>query len=134
MTTLKKLPKHTPPLGVMLEALGRPHPRELARALGVGERTVRRWISDDDAPRPALLALFWLTHWGSQWLDADAHNLLLHHMRASEHAAKEAERLRRDLALLQAHVSADSRAAPQVVGQRLHLAPPKAPSTLYVVR
>lgn len=134
MTTLKKLPKHTPPLGVMLEALGRPHPREVARALGVGERTVRRWISDNDAPRPVLLSLFWLTHWGAQWLDADNHNLLLAHMRASAAAAKEAEHLRRDLALLQAHVSEENRDAPQVVGQRLHLAPVKVPSTLYVVR
>ena len=134
MNTIRKLPKHTPPLGVMLEALGRPHPIELARALGAGERTVRRWIADDDAPRPVLLSLFWLTHWGSQWLDADAHNLLLHHMRAAELSAKECERLRRDLASLAAYVDARQADAPQVVGQRMHLAPPKAPSTLYVVR
>lgn len=133
MNTIRKLPKHTPPLGVMLEALGRPHPLELARALGVGERTVRRWISENDAPRPVLLSLFWLTHWGSQWLDADAHNLLLHHMRAAELATKEAERLRRDLAFSTAHVAAIEASAPQVVGQRLHLAPP-APRMLYSVK
>lgn len=133
MNTIRKLPKHTPPLGVMLEALGRPHPRELARALGSGERTVRRWISENDAPRPVLLSLFWLTHWGAQWLDADAHNLLLHHMRAAELATKEAERLRRDLALSTAHAAATETHAPQVVGQRLHLAPP-APRMLYAVK
>lgn len=133
MNTIRKLPKHTPPLGVMLEALGRPHPQELARALGVGERTVRRWISENDAPRPVLLSLFWLTHWGAQWLDADTHNLLLHHMRAGELATKEAERLRRDLAALAAFVDARQAEAPQVVGQRLHLAP-KAPRMLYAVK
>lgn len=133
MNTIRKLPKHTPPLGVMLEALGRPHPRELARALGAGERTVRRWISENDAPRPVLLSLFWLTHWGAQWLDADAHNLLLHHMRAAELATKEADRLRRDLALSTAHAAATEAHAPQVVGQRLHMAPP-APRMLYAVK
>lgn len=141
MNTIKKLPKHTPPLGVMLEALGRPHPIELARALGAGERTVRRWIADDDAPRAVLLALFWITHWGAQWLDADNHNRLLLHMRASEHATKEADALRRDLARLAAQLQAQQHAesahdgpAPHAVGQRIHLAPPKPPRTLYVVR
>lgn len=72
---LNKLPKYTPPLSLMLSDLGNPHPRHIAKALGVSTRTVYLWLSRDEAPRPASLALFWLTRWGQQWLDADLFNL-----------------------------------------------------------
>lgn len=129
----KKLPKHTPPLGVMLEALGRPHPLEIAQALGAGERTVRRWISDDDAPRPVLLSLFWLTPWGWQWMDADHHNQLLHHMRLSAALTREADTLREHLA----HVANLARIEPPAVAQTpRHIieALTQAPRMLYAVR
>lgn len=71
---LHHFPKAPPSLGDMLADLGRPHPSSIARALGVDERTARRWIKQNDAPRPVLLALFSVTTWGRQWLDADMHN------------------------------------------------------------
>lgn len=111
---LSKLPKHTPPLGVMLADLGNPHPLHIARALGVNERTVRRWVSSDQAPRPVLLALFWLTRWGSQWLDADLFNLARTHIGLSE-------ALQKELALLRTN----DKAAPRF---------PQARPMLYVVR
>lgn len=77
---LYRLPKHTPPLSVMLEDLGRPRPAEVAKMLGVHPRTVYHWIAKDDAPRPALLALFWVTRWGLQWTDAEVYNLAQVHM------------------------------------------------------
>lgn len=111
---LQNLPRHTPPLSLMLHDLGDPKPPVLARALGVSTRTVYTWLRRDDAPRPVLLAVFWLTRWGRQHLDADLYNLATLHMRYS--AA-----LRRDLS--QAHP--DVKTAPPL---------PMAPPLLYVVR
>jgi hypothetical protein len=71
---LNRLPRQVPPLSVMLDDIGRPSPRELARAFDVTERTVRRWIAHDEAPMTVLLALFWLTRWGISAADAEAHN------------------------------------------------------------
>lgn len=71
---LHRLPAHMPPLSAMLADLAHPSAHDVARALGVTERTVYRWIASDDAPRPVLLSLFWVTQWGSQWLDADLYN------------------------------------------------------------
>jgi hypothetical protein len=73
-TMLVKLPKHLPSLREMLIDIGNPHPEQIAKSLGVGYSTVRRWIVNNDAPRPAMLALFWLTQWGQQRLDADLFN------------------------------------------------------------
>lgn len=71
---LHRLPKAVPPLGVMVHNIGNPHPRDLARALGVSTRTVYHWLQHDDAPRPVMLSIFWLTKWGQQWLDVDLFN------------------------------------------------------------
>lgn len=68
----------------MLADLGNPHPRDIAQALGVGQSTVRRWISNDEAPRTVSVALFWLTRWGMQWLDADLYNLARTHIGLAE--------------------------------------------------
>jgi len=71
---LCRLPRHLPPLSLMLDDLGRPSPAAVARSLGVSVRSVRRWIAADEAPRPVLAALFWLTRWGVSEIDAEAHN------------------------------------------------------------
>ena len=68
------IPKHVPPLSMMLADMANPKPREVARALGVTERTVQRWLRADRAPRAVLLALFWLTRWGQSAVDCHAHN------------------------------------------------------------
>lgn len=74
MSMLKKLPKHLPPLDVMLWDVFSPKPEELAAAFGVSKRTVYNWIAKNDAPHAVKLALFWLTRWGMQWMDADLYN------------------------------------------------------------
>lgn len=72
---LSFLPSHArlPPLSLIVADLAHPSPEQLGRALGVSSRTVRRWIAADQAPRSAMLALFWLTSWGRSELDAHLH-------------------------------------------------------------
>ena len=71
---LNRLPAQLPPLSLMLDDLGTPSHRALARALGVSQRTVRRWVARDAAPRAVLLALFWVTRWGRSSVDCDVTN------------------------------------------------------------
>ena len=76
---LNRLPGQVPPLSMMLDDIGRPTPRALARAFDVTERTARRWIATENAPLAVLLALFWLTRWGVSAIDAEAHNAAVMH-------------------------------------------------------
>lgn len=71
---LNRLPRQMPPLDVMLADIGNPTTREVARALDVTERTVRRWLSHGTAPRPVMLALFWVTSWGLSATDCETFN------------------------------------------------------------
>ena len=73
--SILRMPRNLLPLKEMLADIGRPTPKELAKALGVTERTVWRWLSEDSAPRPVLLAIFWLTRWGVSEIDCEAHNV-----------------------------------------------------------
>jgi hypothetical protein len=63
-----------PPLWLMLNDIGNPKPRELARVFGVSERTVRAWLKADTAPLPVMWSIFWLTRWGASSVNADAVN------------------------------------------------------------
>jgi len=73
---LNRLPRPTeiPPLALMLDDIGRPSAARLARALGVTARTAQRWLVAGRAPRPVLLALFFLTRWGWHLVHCEAHN------------------------------------------------------------
>ena len=48
--------------------------QEIARYLGISTRTLRRYITDDQAPRAVLLALFWRTRWGISEIETRAQN------------------------------------------------------------
>ena len=72
--SLYGLPKHVPKLDDLLYDLFNPTVAELAAAMGVSERTAKRWVAENDAPLPVKLALFWLTKWGMQWTNADLYN------------------------------------------------------------
>lgn len=74
MSMLMKLPKYVPPLDELLYYTHRPTAAALAKAMGVTESTAKRWIAKNEAPKSVLLALFWLTRWGMQWVDADLYN------------------------------------------------------------
>lgn len=66
-------PRRLPTLAEMVSDLDA-KPPELARYWGVSHSTVYRWLSVGNAPRPALMALYWRTRWGLSELDADMHN------------------------------------------------------------
>lgn len=71
---LALLPRRVPALSLMLEDIGHPSARLVARALGVHPRTVERWVEQDRAPRAALLALFYATQWGRSDVNCQAEN------------------------------------------------------------
>ena len=66
---LNRLPTWLPSFAELLDDMGSPgrNPRAVAAALGVSERTIRRWIAGK-APRTARLSLWWLSRHGySEW-------------------------------------------------------------------
>ena len=72
--SIEQMPRTVPVWDAILEDLGRPPPARLARVLGVGRTTVYRWNAAGHAPRPVLLALFWLTRWGRSAVNTQAVN------------------------------------------------------------
>lgn len=94
---LNRLPRRYPSLRELLEDIGNPHPQKVAKALGVSERTLRRWLAKGDAPKPAMFSLFWLTSWGQAAVHCEAHNSALMH-------AQMAASLRRRVAELEAQI------------------------------
>lgn len=68
-----RLPRQFPSFGTLVDDVLCSR-RALAIVLDVHPRTLQRWIDADDAPRTAILAVFWLTRWGVSTIAADAHN------------------------------------------------------------
>jgi predicted DNA-binding transcriptional regulator AlpA len=68
------MPKRLPTLAEMIIDIGNPHPRAIAKALHVTERTVWRWIAAEEAPHSVMLAIFWTTRWGRSEVDTSAQN------------------------------------------------------------
>lgn len=71
--SIQHAPRKLPIWHQILEDLGHPHPRQVAKVLGIGTRTVYRYNRQGHAPRSVCLALFWLTRWGR----ADVHSLAI---------------------------------------------------------
>lgn len=67
---LYKTPRRLPALADMIRDLNA-SPSDVARVLHVSTSTVYRWLDDGQGPRPAALALFWLTSWGQDELSAE---------------------------------------------------------------
>lgn len=74
---LKRLPKQLPGIEEILLELGRPPAHQVEKALHVSTTTVKRWIRSGRVPRPAHLALYWLTHRGRADIELDMHNELI---------------------------------------------------------
>lgn len=102
---LNRIPRAVPALSVLLDDLGRPHPTSLARLLDVDARTVRRWIRADSAPRPVILALFWLTRWGQDEIDAELSDRAALLGRLADAQAHQVLRLRHRVEELEARFS-----------------------------
>jgi len=70
---LTTLPTHIPPLSILIDNIGA-RPAQIAHALGTSERSVRRWISKDQAPQSVMLALFFCSTWGRSAVHCEAEN------------------------------------------------------------
>ena len=97
MSYPSRFPLALPPVSVMLDDISAPD-ASIARALAVKPATVARWRRQDQAPRPVLLALFWVTRWGVSLVNADAHNAASMYAAYARTLADEAQRLRAELA------------------------------------
>ncbi len=73
VSMIRKMPRRFPALADMLRDLS-VTPAELAKALGVNKSTVYRWLDTGQAPRTAMLAIYWATSWGQSELDAETFN------------------------------------------------------------
>lgn len=98
---LNRLPRDPGTFAQVLAALHleRRHSKQIARALGVSERTVWRWFVGG-APRSAVLALWWLTPEGLSTADAEVFNLSRLHAGMSQSLEMEAAELRRQISHL----------------------------------
>jgi hypothetical protein len=63
-----------PSFALMIEDIGSPSDQAIGKALGVTARTIKTWRKTE-APRPVLLALFWVTRWGLSATNAEVYDL-----------------------------------------------------------
>lgn len=89
---------HTPPLSYLLDDLLTSDNAAIAAHLGVNPATVKRWKQEDQAPRAAMLALFWESRWGYSLHATTAHN-------GAMYAQQEAHGLKRENAMLRARIA-----------------------------
>ena len=97
---LNRLPKLIMPLSTLLDDIGNPKAGALAKSFRVSEKAAARWIKDDEAPLPVMLALFWLTRWGHQAVDCEAHNAAIMQAGVAACLRREVESLTGTLARL----------------------------------
>lgn len=69
-----RAPWQLPPLSLLLDDLPTRSTKQLARHLGISERTLRRYQEEDQAPRLVMLALFWESRWGQSLIDCEVFN------------------------------------------------------------
>lgn len=89
---------HTPPLRTMLDDLLTRDKSAISKHLDVSPVTLARWTAADQAPRPAMLALFYETRWGRSQLFTDAYN-------AETYARQECAGLMRENAALRVRIA-----------------------------
>lgn len=92
---------HTPPLSYLLDDLFTRDAAAIARHLGVTVRTLERWKASDDAPRAALLALFYESRWGYSVMQTTAHNGELYARQLAQSLTRENAMLRARIARLE---------------------------------
>lgn len=99
--TLERAPLRLPVWQSIVDDLGSPSARRLAKTLAVSERTVYRWNQTGYAPRIACMALFWLTRWGVSHIETQAFNDASMASQLANALRQENERLRAQVAHLQ---------------------------------
>lgn len=110
---------HTPQLSMMLDDLFTRDHSTIAKHLGVTVPTLRAWIRAGQAPRAAMLALFYETRWGYSLTDAQAFNDAQVERQWRQALQRENGMLRARIARLEAIGDFGAANAPQVVPVRL---------------
>lgn len=93
---LHLIPRSVPSFRELSADCGNPSAPDLARALGVTERTVYRWQAGE-APQAARLALFWVTPWGWSAHQAEARRVLADWRMLAEARQRELDALRAEV-------------------------------------
>lgn len=108
---LKHLPEWLPELGELMLDLGLKSADvpDLARTLGVTERTVWNW-KRHGAPKMALLSLWWLSRWGHSYWDCEME-------RRTRLALDQADSLWREVRRLRTLLSLESAEPTRLVGR-----------------
>lgn len=96
-----------PPLSIVLDGLLTSDHAAIARQLDVSPATFRRWIATDNAPRAAVLALFYESRWGYSLLESTAYNGRMWAEARARSLERENRALRRRIERLEALGSAD---------------------------
>lgn len=100
--SLELAPQMLPAWHTVLDDLGWPAAPGVARALGVSRRTIYRWNRRGQAPRAALLALFWMTRWGRSVIHTQAANDAALYFALARSRGEELQRLTVEVASLRA--------------------------------
>lgn len=94
-------PRHLPQLLTMLDNIPASE-KEIAKHLGLSLTTLKKYRRNEQAPRPVMLALFWLTSWGIGAIDAELVNRERFARQALEFSRLEVLALRDQVRLLEA--------------------------------
>lgn len=76
-------------------------PAKIAKHLGLSLRTIDRYAAAEQAPRAAMLALFWETRWGISMIETTAANDAARYFALARALERENFRLRAQLERLQ---------------------------------
>ena len=108
-----RAPTHAelPPLRLMVADIPATE-KQMARHLGIAPGTLRRYIKNDEAPRPVMLAMFWETRWGRSVADCEAAQFGQVHAAHAQALARENARLREQLKALEAMLDSGAANAP----------------------
>ena len=88
----------TPSFNFLCDDMLTRDPARIAAHLGVTVKTLQRWQDSDQAPRTALLALFYESRWGYSLLATTSHNEALY-------ARQEVAGLQRENAMLRTRIA-----------------------------
>ncbi|MEG2045786.1 MAG: hypothetical protein RR100_02955 [Comamonas sp.] len=105
---LNTAPRSIPSFNQILPIIGNPHPRRLAKYLGVSERTIYQWKKTDKAPKAVCLALFWESSYGQKTIDCALFNSMQAHKLLSESLKRNIGNLEARVRYLEKNGSFDS--------------------------
>lgn len=79
--------------------------KQIARHLGITERSLNRYIRAEGAPRAIMLALFWETKWGRSAADTEAANYGAIYYRKAMGLERQNQKLRQQIATLETELA-----------------------------